>query len=201
MTPTHEQRMDYVSARMKAIGKGRVQKAQRVGREVAGDEISGALIIALALRESGGRNVLGDNGHARGAFQLTDTWNREFLRGVRGCVAAKLIPEATKLNWVPVPGTNALMRGMAPSWENGARRAVEIITGHLVSAKVHAVPRKSCLAVAVAAFNAGFVPALQAYRQSGDPDDATTGGDYSRDVLLRRSEVAQWLSMNPNWTA
>lgn len=193
--------MAYVGARMKALGRERVLKAQAVAREGVADQISRALLIAVSLRESGGRNVLGDQGHARGAFQITDWYHREFLRSVRGCVAAKLIPEATRLNWIPVPGANAAMRGMAPTWEDGARYVVKLLNEYIVQAKAAKVPAgRDRLAVAVAAFNAGMSAALEGHR-AGDPDVKTTGANYSADVLLRRSEVSEWLAAHPNWKA
>ncbi len=199
--PTHSQRMKYVNDRMKAIGKTRVQTAQLVGKEGGRDLISGSLLIAISLRESGGRNVLGDNGHARGAFQITDWWHKAFLKSVRGCLAAKLIPEATRLNWIPIPGTNAAMRGFCPTWEDGARYTAKLLNGYVQQAVKAKVKRpEDQLAVAIASFNCGFGPARDAFF-AGNVDLATTGRDYAADVQLRRTEVDEWLKLHPNWRA
>jgi hypothetical protein len=206
--PTHEQRMAYVNDRLKAIGKGRVQKAQIVAREGSPDLISGALLIAVSLRETGGRNVLGDypkgsrdrrRARARGAFQIHDAYHIEWLRTVRGCFAAAWIAEATRINWIPVPGTNAAMPGFCPTWIDGCRYTAQILNDYVDQAEDIATPEAQ-LAVALAAFNCGFDAALQGH-MAFDVDRATTGGDYSADVLLRASEVREWLGDHPNWKA
>lgn len=49
------------------------------------------------------------------------------------------------------------------------------------------------LRVAVAAYNCGPTNARTAYRNTKNPDTATTGGDYSADVFSRRSLLASRL--------
>jgi hypothetical protein len=47
------------------------------------------------------------------------------------------------------------------------------------------VPFGSRVRVAVAGYNAGMHAAITAWKKTGNPDVATTGGDYSADVLER----------------
>ncbi len=208
LPPTHAQRMEYVNGRMKSLGKTRTQKALLIAKE-DNDLISGELMIALAIRESGLRNVLGDYklmgkvpilvGRARGAHQIHDEWHMPFLKSVRGCLAAKTIPEFTRLNWIPIPGTNAGMRGMCPSWEDGTRYAIKILNGHIDKARDKGVTsRVDLVRIAIASYNCGFARAYQAYID-GDVDAPTTGDNYSRDTLMRRDEVREWLDKHPNW--
>lgn len=200
--PTHVQRMEYVNGRLKALGKTRVQKALIIAAE-ENDLISGELVIALGIRESGLRNVLGDfqgtHGRARGALQFHDEWHMSFLRSVVGCVASKTIPEFTRINWIPIPGTNAGMRGFCPTWEDSIRYGIKILDGHIQKAKIKSVRSKVDLVkIALSAYNCGFTRAYNAY-QAGDVDSPTTLKNYSRDVLLRKDEVREWLNKHPNW--
>lgn len=200
-TPSHADRMAYVNDRLKAAGKGRLQKVQRIGKEGGADLVSGALLIALSIRESGIRNVLGDFGHARGAFQINDRYHMPWLKTVIGCPAAALIPQFTRINWIPIPGTNAAMKSFAPTYEDGARYAAFLINQLVKQARDAGVATSSDqLAVAVAAYNCGFASAHKGYKE-GDADKYTTGGDYSKDVLLRRNEVNKWLGRHPAWRA
>ena len=191
----------YLTARMKHLGVLRTRKALALGDDL----ISGELLIALAIRESGLRNVLGDysadkkRAHARGAFQIHDRYHSEFLRSVPGCVAARWIPEATRANWIPVKGTHAMMRWMCPTWEDGARYAQEILTGFVKIARAQNIRAgHTRLRIALAAYNTGMGGALEGYR-ADDIDMNTTGKDYSRDVLRRMMFVHEWLNRHPNW--
>lgn len=201
----HAKRMEYVDRRLRAVGSTRVKKVQVVARE-QNDLVSGPLLLAIMLRESGGRNVQGDQGHARGAFQIHDAFWREALESVRGCRMAATIPDADrpiigKRMWVPVPGRNAADPGYCPTIEDGARIAVVILNGYVRQAQAANITAVSDLiAVAVAAYNCGFGAALKGYR-AGAVDQGTTGRDYSKDCLLRRSEVSKWLRAHPNWQA
>ena len=202
---TPEQRAKYTNDRMKALGKGRVLKAQEVCREGAPDQISGRLAIAFSFRETGGRNVLGDKEfekqiwHARGAFQIYDSFHWPFLKSVVGCPGSKLIPEFTRINWIPVKGTTAAMPLMVPTWEDGCRYYVKIINGHIESAYRAGVRSPSDqLVIAANAYNCGFKKALLGYEE-GEPDKYTTLANYSTDVLLRAEEIGVWLREHPNW--
>ena len=37
------------------------------------------MLLAIASRETGCRNVVGDGGHGRGVFQIDDRWHRDWL--------------------------------------------------------------------------------------------------------------------------
>ena len=200
----HAKRIAYIDRRLRAVGPTRVKKVQVVAREGGPDLISGALLLAIMLRESGGRNVGGDQGHARGALQIHDNYWHGMLASVRGCRMAATIADADrpiigKRMWIPVPGRNAAEPGYCPTIEDGARIAVVILSGYVRQAQAANITAVSDLiAVAVAAYNCGFGWALRGHRE-GDPSKYTTGKDYARDVIARRSEVSEWLRAHPRW--
>lgn len=205
--------MRHVGKRLTGLGAERVRKVLAVGREGGPDLISGELLLAIGIRESGLMNVLGDFtldgkvsspdepravGHARGAFQIHDAFHSEALARVPGCRAARTLAAHTSSAWIPVAAAKAVDRGFCPTVEDGARIAARILTGLIGQADASSIARDDQVRVAVAAYNCGFGGALSSYRR-GDADLATTGRDYSRDVLLRRSEIREWLDAHSNW--
>lgn len=200
MTPaTHEQRMKYLDGRLKDLGAERCRIAFEIGGEGEPDLISGALLLAISIRESGCRNVAGDEGHARGHMQIHDAYHRLALRAVVGCRMSPTIAKHTSECWIPVAGTTALDEGMCPTFEDGCRIALAILQGYVRQAqRSDDVPARLVLRTAVAAFNAGF-GAAEAGANGGHPDKATTGGNYSEDTLLRRNEIHQFMARHPNW--
>lgn len=190
--------MAHVHKRITGLGAERVRKVLAVGREGGPDQISGSLLLAIGIRESGLMNVLGDDGWARGAFQIHARFHPEKLRGLPGCRAAATIAKHTSRCWVPVKGHTALDAGYAPTIEDGARVCVRILRDYLKQAGRSDIPIHDRLRVAIAAYNCGMGGALKGYR-AGNVDMATTGADYSKDCLLRRTELNQWLHAHPKW--
>ncbi|MEJ7787499.1 MAG: hypothetical protein WKF96_22065 [Solirubrobacteraceae bacterium] len=199
MAPSHEARMLYVDGRLKELGAERVRKAQEVAAEGESDLISGALLLAISLRESGCRNVLGDQGHARGHMQIHDRFHEGWLRSVPGCNASATIAGHTRQCWIPVAGKTAMDAGCCPTFEDGCRGAVLILRGYITQGR--GLYRDSvALSAAVAAYNCGFAAVRRAI-SAGDVDLHTTGRNYSTDCLRRRSEVNAWLRAHPGWRA
>lgn len=134
-----------------------------------------ALILAIASRESGMRNIVGDGGHGRGFFQQDDRYQQAFLRAVRGCK----------------PGTNtavfptALPKGRVPTIAAGARRCVAMLEQNVTEAKRLGIPDGERTRFALAAYNAGVGGALSGWQSDRNPDKHTAGGDYGEDVLAR----------------
>jgi len=131
-----------------------------------------AVVAGLVSRESGGGRLLGkagcppgtgDGGHGRGLMQIDDRWHQAFLaiRDFWRRPAANLAYGCFLLR----QNLDALRRRLPGVSEDGALRA------------------------ALAAYNCGLGEALKLVRAGGDPDAATTGGNYGRDVLER----AAWL--------
>lgn len=133
------------------------------------EHIDYALIRALVSRETNMRNIVGDGGHGRGYFQIDDRSHGPWLRKVgagAGC----------------------------PPIASAAKYAVMLLEANVEMAKAAGVPFGKRLRVAVAGYNAGAGGAIAAWRRHGDPDRATTGGDYSVDVLARAATIrrARW---------
>jgi hypothetical protein len=120
-----------------------------------------SLMLAVASRETGCRDVVGDLGHGRGVFQIDDRFHRDWLE--RNAAAAP---------------------GMVPPLKAAAELAATLLAGGLDAARTNALTGKAALKFAAAAYNAGVGGALDGLRR-GDPDLATTGHDYGADVVRR----------------
>ena len=182
-------RLEYLNKRLDDLPEGYIQEALDIGRQGGPDPISGTLLIAISVRESGLRCVLGDQGRARGSHQFLDTYHSEFLRTVPGCKAAATIKEHTHENWKQQRGKNALMRGYAPGWAHSCGYCADILNGLFDQAIREDVQDEDALHVALSAYNVGMTRALRGYEEHYSSDHYTTGKDYGRDVLLRRSEI------------
>jgi peptidoglycan hydrolase-like protein with peptidoglycan-binding domain len=120
------------------------------------------LLVAIASRESGCRNIVGDGGHGRGAFQIDDRFHRDWLRR-----------------------HGAGSDGGVPAVADGAAYAAELLSANYAFGRSKGLRGKRLLKFAVAAYNAGAGGAWKAVQESGNPDAGTTGGDYAVDVLRR----------------
>ena len=119
------------------------------------------LLLAIASQETDMNDVVGDQGHGRGLFQIDDRSHGRFLAS-----------------------HGADRPGGKPPLEPAARYAATLLTDNLAYGRRQGVRETDLLKFAVSAYNAGPGGALQGYR-AGDSDRRTTGGDYSRSVLGR----------------
>ncbi|MCW2963495.1 MAG: hypothetical protein JWO17_747 [Actinomycetia bacterium] len=134
-----------------------------------------ALMLAIASRETGCRDIVGDFGHGRGVFQIDDRFHHEWL-----AAHAAAAP------------------GALPPLKAAAELAATLLAGGLDVARTRALKDEAAVKFAACAYNAGTGGALDGLRR-GDPDLATTGRDYGSDVVrrmrafraLERGEAAQ----------
>lgn len=195
---------DQVHTALHNAGHYRVVQAQRVAGEGDPDGISGALLLALGLRETGLRNIqggaklvggrwvaLGPEDSSRmdvGALQISRTYHPDALRALAAVKAG---------TWGPVvAGKTPMDFGFVPQWTTALRFTID----EMREAIAYAHDRKvgDPVRFAVAAHNAGIGGALSGYR-AGDVDKHTAHGDYSRWVLATRGVVNSWLGKHPNW--
>lgn len=135
--------------------------AELCARVERAHELPSCLLLAVASRETGCRDVVGDHGHGRGLFQIDDRYHR---------------------GWLARHGAGA--PGATPPPAEAAEYAAEIVDSNLAYGRVHGVRRDELLRFALSAYNAGPFGALRGYRH-GDSDLETTGRNYGADVLAR----------------
>jgi len=119
------------------------------------------LLLAIASRETGCRDVVGDHGHGRGYFQIDDRYHQA---------------------WLARHGAGA--PGTTPPPVDAAAYAAAIVGSNLAYGRDHGVRAAELMRFALSAYNAGPLGALRGYR-AGDSDLETTGRDYGADVLAR----------------
>ncbi len=181
---------DAVHTALKACGNWRVECAQRVALEGPPDEISGALLLALGLRESGLQNINNQAGTDRGCFQISAVYHEAFLEGEPGCPAG---------SWVSQLGMSALDEGFCPRFTPALLYALDYLQAKRARAVHLGIPEDLRLRFALAAYNAGEYGALRGFRE-GDVDKYTTGRDYSAWVIDTRRVVNRVLTgLLPNW--
>lgn len=132
------------------------------------------LLLAVMSRETNMQNITGDGGHGRGGWQQDDRWQEDFLSRTEGCE-----PRTSTPRW-----DSCLPKGRVPTISAGAKRCAAMLEAGVVEAGRAGVPFGSRLRVAVAGYNGGMTAAIDAW-EHGNVDAATTGGDYSADVLER----------------
>jgi hypothetical protein len=165
---------------LQPFGKRRTLIVLGRAKEGGPDRISGDLVLAFFSKETNFRNVLGDQGHARGLGQINDRWWSHLLAQMKGCEPGTY--SAVSPSCAPA--------GLVPRLTDSVRGLVTILGGYIADAeRASAIPEEDELRVAVAAYNQGFAGAYDDYRDHGDPDRGTTGGNYSQDVLDRRSQI------------
>jgi hypothetical protein len=194
------------------LGNYRVERAQVVANEGRPDGISGALVLALGMRETWGRNIEGgakldshgtwvplDPKNPGDAARMDVGWT-QINRGFHHDALARM-PGVLTGTWGPViKDHNPTMAGIVPRFEEALRFTVEELRENAAYAMDHGVPANEAIHVAVAAHNAGVGGALRGW-QAGNCDKYTAGGDYSKWVLAARRAVNQWLGSHPNWVA
>lgn len=167
---------------MHRLGRYRIQRALDIAGKGEPDGISGALLLAMCSRETNGRNIVGFDGHDRGALQISDRYHAMWLREQLGCPSG---------SWKPDLRRNALEPGYVPQWTPSCWKAISILRSHRVYARNRGVPAHLLTRFAVAAYNCGAYRALLSWRETGGFDKYTTHGNYSTDVCDQRLPVVR----------
>lgn len=201
--PATESQVDRALAR---LGNYRVRRAQIVANAGAPDGISGALLLALGLRETNGVNEEGgakwDSALNKWVEQddpkLMDVGIFQISRLHHPSQLAQMVGVANK-TWGPVvAGKNASMAGYVPRFEESLQFTLRELHENMAYGSSKGVPDDQIVRFGVAAHNAGAGGALSGYR-AGDIDKYTALGDYSRWVIETRTLVNKWLAAHPNW--
>lgn len=207
---------DVIGRSLANLGNYRVKRTQEVAKQGVSDGISGSLLLALTLRETWGKNVEGgakpnpDPVDAKqhpwvaldphnpedalkmdvGAFQI----NRGFHKD-----ALKKMPGVRVNTWGPVVrGKSPYDPGFVPRFEEQLQFTIDEMREAQAFGRDNHVPEKELPRFAIAAHNAGAGDALRGFKE-GDVDKYTAHGNYSADILNKRTEVNHWLNAHPNW--
>lgn len=178
-----------VDQALSRLGHYRVTAAQYAALEGPPDDISGALLLSLGLRESLLQNINNKAQTDKGTFQITEMYHAPFLRAEPGC------PEGT---WTAVAGHSAYEDGYCPRFTPALHYALNMLQIHRRYAVSKGITGELALRYAIAAYNAGGGGAWEGYK-AGNIDLKTTGGDYSAWVIEHRKMVIRWLNAHPNW--
>lgn len=187
-----------VGKALKTMGRYRVAACTHYAAEGPADDLGGHHLLALGLRESFGRNVLGDHGRARGVFQIHERYHYEFLRSQPGCRAGDLSQPMTSVEWQATESHLANEPGFVPRFTPAMVYALGELQRMRRWAMRDQVPREDARLVALSAYNQGYANAYAAWR-AGDPDAGTTGGDYASWVMATAHQVYGWLNDHPLW--
>lgn len=180
---------DQVGRVLKRLGHYRVVAAQEAANEGPSDGISGALLLALGLRESGLQNINNAAETDHGCFQISELFHLDWLSKQPGCEAG---------TWVAVSGHNAADTGYCPRYTPALTYALGMLKDAVAFGRSKGVKEADLVRFAVASYNGGLGGALSGYK-AGDVDKYTTGGDYSAWTLRNRLPVQHWLDHNPTW--
>ena len=114
-------------------------------------KLPAGLLIAIASRETDMNDIVGDNGHGRGLFQIDDRAHGDWLsqHGAKGA-------------------------GTKPSVADAAAFAAALLESNRSFGQKNGIAPKDLLKFACSAYNAGAGGALSGV-QSGDSDARTTG--------------------------
>jgi hypothetical protein len=125
-----------------------------------------------------------------GAVQISRKWQSEALRKM---------PAVRSGTWGPVvPGKTPMSGGYVPRFEEQIRFTIEEMREAIAFAEDNRIPESQRVRFAVAAHNAGMGGALAGWR-AGNVDKYTAQGNYSEDILYKRTEVNRWLAQHDNW--
>jgi hypothetical protein len=186
------------------LGNYRVKRAQEAALVGPSDNISGALLLAIGLRETHLQNIEG------GAKLVNGTWVKEddptrkdvgWLQISRRFHTPdlKLMPGVKTGTWGPVQADKtAADGGYVPRFEDGLQFTIKELREAQAYGQDQGVADADLARYSVAAHNSGWGGALNGYR-AGNVDKNTAGGDYSQWVLHTRSQVNSWISGHPNW--
>lgn len=202
---------DQIGQALARLGAYRVRRAQTVAAEGKPDGISGALVLALGMRETWGRNVQGgakydavkkkwvalDPSNPDDAAKMDVGWT-QINRGYHYRTLLQM-PAVASGTWGPViEGKNPVNAGYVPRFEEALRFTVNELQEAVAYGHDHGV--MDPVRYAVAAHNAGMGGALRGEKE-GSVDKYTANGDYSEWVMAAKSQVNQWLGKHPNWIA
>lgn len=205
---------DVIAQSLATLGNYRVKRVQVVAGTGSPDGISGSLLLALTLRETWGHNIEGgakedpnrpghwipldpknpDDVHKMdvGAFQINRGFHKDQL---------KKMPAVRAGTWEPViKGKTPYDPGFVPRFEEQLQFTLKEFRDAISFARENKVPVAERPRFAVAAHNAGKGGALQGWKE-GNVDKYTALGNYSADILKKRTEVNSWLSQHPHWKA
>jgi hypothetical protein len=192
--------LEAVGHALTDLGNYRVKRAQAVAAEGGEDGISGALLLAIGLRETGGRNIEGGAVLRDGewVFAPLDTGFFQIARKYHGDWL-KRQPAVKAGTWAPVvAGHTPNDVGFCPRFEDSLRFTITELRENIAYALDSGVLPTDAVRVAVAAHNAGLGGALLGVRE-GDVDKHTALGDYSAWVIRHRTMVNRWLGQHPGW--
>lgn len=198
---------EQVADSLRHLDHYRVVRAQELAEEAAIPGIDGALVIALGLRETWGRNIEG--GAMKnptsppewiaeidptkmdvGWLQISRRFHAESL--------SKMVAVKTK-TWSPVvEGKTANDAGFVPRFSDALRFTLKEMRIAVNYARDRSVKSTDQARFAVAAHNCGKSGAFKGYQES-NLDKYTAGGDYSAWVLDAAKKVHIWLMHHENW--
>jgi len=204
MNDLTDEQVDRALAR---LGNYRVRRVQAVANAGLPDGISGALLLALGLRETGLQNVEGGakwdvirekwipqddpNLMDVGVFQISRKYHMQDLQKMIGVKSG---------TWTPVVITaTAATPGFVPRFEESLQYVLMEMHENMALLENSVLdPDRDLVQAAVAAHNAGVGGSAKGYRE-GDVDKYTAGGDYSEWVFRHRTKVNRWLKDHPKW--
>lgn len=181
---------EQIGRALSNLGHYRVGAAQAVALEGPPDGISGALLLALGLRESKLQNINNKAQTDKGWSQITEVYHGAFLKSEPGC------PEGT---WRAVEGHSAYEDGYCPRFTPSLLYSLQMLKDNRAYAIRRSLPEEQWIPFAIAAYNCGQGGALRGWTDSRDVDKYTTGADYSAWVLEARKTVHRWIEAHPNW--
>jgi hypothetical protein len=190
---------------LRNFGKTRCLRTQQLAAENGRRRLSGPLLMAIGMRETWLRNILG--GAVRdasgkwvpepdwrrqdaGALQISKRYHADALKGMRAVKAG---------TWYPsIEGKTAYDEGMVPMFSDAVPFVLASMGYALDLAKQNGVKPEDRQRFVAAAHNAGTGGALMGWR-AGDMDRNTAGGDYSAWVMDAIVKVEVFLLKHPNW--
>jgi hypothetical protein len=131
------------------------------------------VLLGIASRETNMKSIVGDGGHGYGVMQIDDRSFPDWChsggwKDINACIQKGALVLDSKREQIR-SGQGATLRIGGASF----RGAPNLTDDNL-------------LRIAIAAYNSGLWSYYD-FSKSGDPDQRTTGHDYSRDVLARTS--------------
>lgn len=189
------------------LGNYRVKRATQAALDGPSDGISGALLLAIGLKETHLRNVEGGAKKDAAGNWVPETdptrmdvgWLQISRRYHPLNLAA--MPGVKAGTWTPlVEGKTANDGGFVPRFEDSLQFTITELRDAQDYGRAHGVADADLVRYAVAAHNAGLGGALRGYRE-GNVDKYTALGDYSQWILDTRTQVNHWLGSHPNWVA